>query len=114
MSPVVLIALFTISSILCVLLLFILINPLTHAYIALLAVYGQLIVYCCCGELVATKASNVSNSIYCSQWYKIKDIETRRKILLPLLRAQRHCYMSLGGHEVFNMSFLTDVSYLIT
>ncbi|CRL02081.1 CLUMA_CG015614, isoform A [Clunio marinus] len=50
---------------------------------------GMLFYYCFIGEVMLNMSDALSQFLYCSQWYALKSIATKKKVLIILMITQR-------------------------
>lgn len=68
--------------------------------------------FLCCynGELISDKSTQVGTSLYCSQWYQLKSITSRRAVVIIMSRAQNACLFAVHNSIPFNMETFGNVS----
>lgn len=78
--------------------------------LCIIPVYSlQMYFYSYFGELLVEKHSQVSTAIYCSQWYNLKNIPSRRKFSFMLMRSQRPVGLTVGGFGILKLELFTAV-----
>lgn len=85
-------------------------NIYSSSYMMFIASIVQVFLYCFCGELIVTKADELTKSIYGCQWYNIKSISQRKMILFMLKNSQIPLGFSAGGFYRLSMELFTRVS----
>ncbi|CRK90266.1 CLUMA_CG003977, isoform A [Clunio marinus] len=69
----------------------------------------QFYFYCFLGNYVSSMCEKFQSSIYCSKWYEIKDISTKKKILFMMMMAQRRKGFSILRIKPLNLETYADV-----
>lgn len=75
----------------------------------LVASVTQFFIYCLFSEMILTKNFDVSQALYCSKWYDIRNIADRKVMLLILINAQKPIGYSAGGIMKLGMGAFADV-----
>ena len=75
----------------------------------LVASVTQFFIYCYFSELILTKGFDVSQALYCSKWYEIRNIADRKVILFILINAQKPIGYSAGGVMLLGMEAFANV-----
>lgn len=75
-----------------------------------IAILLQLFVFCILGEFLIGKAKGVNETLYSSNWYKILNVDDRRKLLLLIMNSQKTAGYSAGGFTNLSLPTFLDVS----
>lgn len=114
MEPTVFISLLSAIMLNCCQMCIFLLNPLNQTILAFSSTVTQILLYCMCGELVATKAFEVSEKIYGSHWYNMQDEKLKKTLVLLLNRSQQPCYFSIGNYSPLSMEIFGRVRIIKT
>ncbi|CRK92400.1 CLUMA_CG005997, isoform A [Clunio marinus] len=75
----------------------------------LAAALFQLFLYCHFGNILSSMCEKFQEAIYCSKWYEIQSISSKKKILFMLMMAQRNKEYSFLGIKSINLEMYTYV-----
>ncbi|CRK93258.1 CLUMA_CG006801, isoform A [Clunio marinus] len=63
----------------------------------IVAILSQNFVYCFLGTCIETSCEQLEQSLYCSQWYNLRNVSLKRKFLMMLVMSQRkRGYFAIG------------------
>lgn len=78
--------------------------------LVLIIVFSQIFMLCFHGQLLIDTSSQISEEIYLSNWYLIKDLEVKKAIPFLMQVGQKKKNVTAGGFVVISMETLTYVS----
>lgn len=91
----------------------ILVNPFNSLYSLCISSITEAFVYCVCGELVTTKAAEVTTKIYDSNWYNINDIKTKKALIFIMLRSQQSFDFDVMNYTLASMETFGNVIWIV-
>lgn len=86
-------------------------NPFNQSMLTFCSTVTQIFLCCVCGELVATKAFEVSVNLYGSHWYDIADESLKKALVIVLNRSQQACYFAIGYYSPLSMETFASVKF---
>lgn len=87
-----------------------LLDPYGNAICIIPIYYTELFLFCYFGQRLAQKHVQLSTSIYSSQWYNLRNIQTKKTFLFLLMRTQGNVGLKIGAFGLVTMELFTDVS----
>lgn len=72
---------------------------------------SQVFLYCYFGEKLKTTSEDISNNIFESNWYELKDIEMKKDVLFIAMRSQKACVLSGFGFVTLTIDTFSNVIY---
>ncbi|XP_053663167.1 odorant receptor 4-like [Anopheles marshallii] len=93
----------------CVSLFHIQIKLVNGSYGLLLTNVNKVWLFCYCGELVVSKATDFSTGVYTNQWYQLWNRRDLQDMLFMLRNAQRNYGFSVGGFGFLSFATFTAV-----
>lgn len=110
MEPVVFIQVMIVLLVTCCQMGIFFLNPFNQNMISFCSTVVQILLYCVCGELVATKAFEVSQRTYASRWYDINDQKLKKSLIMVINQGQQPCFFSIGNYSPLSMETFAMVS----
>lgn len=81
-------------------------NPQSNTYLVVQAALVEIFITCFMGQMVWDRIEDASDTIYLSKWYQLKDLQTRKMVLLMLINSENIKGLSAGG-----FAYLTYETY---